>query len=176
MAPAGQASWLTVRSLFWTAVIPGVVAGYVPWAFFGLSQARPDLSDPVHLLALLVSGAGIGLLAACIWEFARRGRGTLAPLDPPRELVVAGLYRFVRNPMYLAVTLIVLGEALLLRSGGLLLYWAIWFALVNLLVRVYEEPGLRRRFGASWDRYASSVGRWIPRLHAARETNERETP
>ncbi len=176
MASPGQAIWLTVRSLFWTAAIPGVVAGYVPWAFFGLSEARPVLFDPVHLVALLTSGAGIVLLAVCIWEFASRGRGTLAPLDPPRELVVEGLYRLVRNPMYLGVTLIVLGEALLLRSGGLLVYWGIWFAVVNLVVHFYEEPGLRRRFGASYDRYASSVGRWVPRLHGARETNERKTP
>ena len=166
--------WLTVRSLFWTAAIPGVVAGYVPWAFFGLSKARPDPSSPVHLMALLIGVSGVALLAACIWEFAMRGRGTLAPLDPPRELVVRGLYRYVRNPMYLAVTLIILGEALLLRSTGLLLYWAIWFAAVNLVVRFYEEPGLRRRFGASYDHYAHAVGRWVPRFRGERLTNERD--
>ena len=174
MARAQETIWLTVRSLFWTAALPGVVAGYVPWAFFGLSEARPDPSDPVHLLALLIGISGVLLLAVCIWEFARRGRGTLAPLDPPRDLVVRGLYRYVRNPMYLAVTMIVLGEALLLKSGWLLLYWAIWFAVVNLLLRSYEEPGLRRRFGASYDRYADSVGRWLPRLHGTRKTSERE--
>jgi protein-S-isoprenylcysteine O-methyltransferase Ste14 len=104
------------------------------------------------------------LLAACIWEFARSGRGTLAPLDPPRELVVRGLYRYVRNPMYLGVSLIVLGEALLTGSRGLMVYWIIWFLVVNLFVRFYEEPTLRRQFGQSYERYAHAVGRWVPRL------------
>jgi protein-S-isoprenylcysteine O-methyltransferase Ste14 len=80
------------------------------------------------------------------------------------QLVVRGLYRFVRNPMYLGVTIVLLGEALLTRSGALVLYWAIWFALANLFVILYEEPSLRRRFGASYDAYMMQVNRWIPRL------------
>ena len=103
------------------------------------------------------------LLGACILEFARSGRGTLSPVDPPRHLVVRGLYRYVRNPMYLSVTAIVLGEVLLSRSTALAVYWAIWFACVNLFVVGYEEPTLRRQFGASYDEYAGQVGRWIPR-------------
>lgn len=105
---------------------------------------------------------GIVLLATCIFEFARSGQGTLSPVDPPRHLVVRGLYRYVRNPMYLSVTTIVLGEVLLLGSRGLLAYWAIWFLAANLFVIGYEEPTLRRRFGASYDDYARHVGRWIP--------------
>ncbi|MBA2457387.1 MAG: isochorismatase family protein [Gemmatimonadales bacterium] len=82
----------------------------------------------------------------------------LSPLDPPRASVIRGLYRHVRNPMYLAVSLIVLGEVLLTRSRDLFGYWAIWFAAVNLIVRVYEEPGLRRQFGDAYERYAAAVG------------------
>ena len=108
-------------------------------------------------------GIGVVLLGTCIWEFARRGRGTLAPVDPPTELVVRGLYRYVRNPMYLSVTMIVLGEVILTGSRGLLGYWAVWFAAVNLFVIGYEEPALRRRFGPTYERYRATVGRWVPR-------------
>jgi len=90
--------WLAFRSLVWAALLPGLVAGYVPWRFFGL---------------------GAALLAGCIWEFARSGRGTLAPVDPPRELVVRGLYCYVRNPMYLCVTTVLVGELLLTGSRAL---------------------------------------------------------
>src|SRR5512133_2491849 len=107
---------LALRSLAWTILIPGVVAGYVPWRFFGLSRAQPDLRAPAHVLGLLCMLLGAALLLACIFEFARSGCGTLSPLDPPRRLVVRGLYRYVRNPMYLAVTTILLGETLLAGS------------------------------------------------------------
>lgn len=156
--------WLALRSLLWTALLPGLYAGYVPWRFFGLAHVRIDWRNPIHLLSLLVIALGVGLLAACIWEFARRGRGTLSPVDPPRQLVVHGLYRYVRNPMYLSVTTIVLGEVLLTRSVGLFTYWLIWFVLVNLLVIGFEEPMLRRQFGDSYDHYTKTVGRWIPRF------------
>jgi protein-S-isoprenylcysteine O-methyltransferase Ste14 len=80
-------------------------------------------------------------------------------------LVVRGLYRYVRNPMYLAVTLIVLGEVLLTGSRALLGYWAVWFVAVNAFVIGFEEPTLRRQFGDTYRNYADAVGRWIPRLH-----------
>jgi len=159
---ARSSVWLAARSLLWTVLFPGFFAGYVPWRFFGLSRVQVSLSDPVQLLGLLLIGGGAVLLTTCIVEFARSGRGTLSPVDPPRHLVVRGLYRYVRNPMYLSVTAIVLGEVLLTRSRGLALYWAIWFACVNLFVIDYEEPTLRRQFGASNDEYAKRAGRWIP--------------
>ncbi len=109
-------------------------------------------------------GLGAVLLAVCIWEFTWSGRGALAPVDPPRALVVRGLYRYVRNPMYLSVTLVLLGEVLLTWSAALLVYWAIWFVAVNLFVLGYEEPALRRQFGQDYERYCRSVDRWIPRL------------
>lgn len=161
------AVWLAVRSIAWALLLPGFFAGYVPWRFFGLDQVGLRLADPLQLLGVACAGLGGGLLVACIWEFARRGGGTLAPVDPPVRLVVQGLYRFVRNPMYLSVTLIVLGELLLTGSRPLLLYWAIWFLGVNLFVIGYEEPALRRRFGAEYESYTKAVGRWIPRLRAA---------
>ena len=142
--------------------MPGFFAGYVPWRYFGLRAVRLDLSSPVHLLGLVLACAGVVLLAACIVEFARSGRGTLSPVDPPRHLVVRGLYRYVRNPMYLSVTTIVMGEVLLTRSVPLGLYWMVWFLCVNVFVIGYEEPTLRRQFGASYEGYVKRVGRWIP--------------
>ncbi len=145
-------------------MLPGVFAGYLPWSAFGLSQLDLDFRNPWHLLGLACIGIGAALLFACIWEFARSGRGTLAPVDPPRELVVQGLYRYVRNPMYVSVTTIILGEVVLTRSRELLAYWVIWFAVVNVFVMAYEEPTLRVKFGDSYERYCLSVRRWIPRF------------
>jgi protein-S-isoprenylcysteine O-methyltransferase Ste14 len=155
---------LAVRSLAWTVLLPGLFAGYLPWRYFGLADVQVNLQNPLHLVGLLCIGLGVVLLGTCIWEFARTGRGTLAPVDPPRELVVRGLYRYVRNPMYLSVTVIVLGELLLTWSRPLLVYWALWFVAVNLFVIGYEEPTLRRRFGAAYERYTQRVGRWLPRF------------
>lgn len=162
--------WLGARSLLWIVLLPGMVAGYIPWRFFGLGNVRLDVSDRVQLLGLLGICAGAALLGMCVWEFARSGRGTLSPADPPRELVVRGLYRYVRNPMYLSVTAIVLGETLLDGSRALLLYWGAWFVGANLFVVLYEEPALRRRFGPSYDEYARRVRRWLPTLSQAQRS------
>lgn len=145
-----------------------MIAGYIPWRWFGVAQVQPDVTNPLDLIGLLLIIAGAALLAACIWEFASRGRGTLSPVDPPKELVVQGLYRYVRNPMYLSVSTMLLGEALLARSLALLGYWAVFFAAANLFVMWYEEPILRRQFGDSYERYAKHVGRWLPRRPTAR--------
>jgi protein-S-isoprenylcysteine O-methyltransferase Ste14 len=155
---------LALRSLLWTLLLPGLLAGYVPWHYFGLRSVALDVREPLHWVGLIGIGLGAGLLALCILEFARSGRGTLSPIDPPRTLVVQGLYRHVRNPMYLSVTLIILGEVVLTRSRALFIYWVIWFVWVNLFVRGYEEPTLRREFGAAYDRYTAAVGRWLPRV------------
>src|SRR6185503_1670029 len=122
---------LALRSAAWTVAMPGMVAGYLPWRYLGVRDARLDPSSPVHLLACVCIALGAALLIACIVEFARSGRGTLSPVDPPRRLVVRGLYRYVRNPMYLSVTVIVLGEALVTRSRALALYWVVFFAATN---------------------------------------------
>ncbi len=165
-----QSIWLAVRSIAWAILLPGVVAGYVPWRFFGLSHVQLDLHTPVQVAGLLLITVGGAVLAVCIWEFAARGRGTLAPMDPPQDLVVSGLYRYVRNPMYLGVATVLLGELILTRSRGLLGFAAAWFVVVNLFVIGYEEPNLRRRFGASYDAYTGSIGRWLPTLRGSRPT------
>jgi protein-S-isoprenylcysteine O-methyltransferase Ste14 len=154
---------LSLRSLLWTVLLPGFFAGYLPWRYFGLNRVRFDVLSAAQVFGLFLIALGAALLGACIFEFARSGRGTLSPLDPPRQLVVRGLYRYVRNPMYLSVTIIVLGEFLVTGSSALAVYWAIWFLCANLFVMGYEEPTLRREFGPSFDEYCQRVGRWIPR-------------
>jgi len=156
--------WLFLRSTFWTLAFPGFFAGFLPWRYFGVSDVDFNWRNPVHLLAAVLIASGAALLAWCIVDFARRGRGTLSPVDPPKELVVQGLYRYVRNPMYLSVLTIVLGEILLTRSIPLLVYWLGFFAAANVFVMGYEEPTLRKQFGESYERYTRSVGRWIPRI------------
>jgi protein-S-isoprenylcysteine O-methyltransferase Ste14 len=158
-----------MRSLLWAILLPGVVAGYVPWRFLSLGRTVLSAQSPAQLLGFVCIGTGGLLLAACIWEFARSGRGTLSPVDPPRQLVVRGLYQYVRNPMYLSVTAIILGEALVAWSSEVTIYWAIWFGGVNLFVIGYEEPTLRRRFGAAYEEYTRQVGRWCPKRRV-RET------
>lgn len=117
---------------------------------------------PLQVLSLVPMVVGAAILIRCIWDFAAKGRGTLAPIDPPTQLVVQGLYRYVRNPMYLGVLLLLLGESAFFRSATLLQYTIAWFIVVNLMVLFYEEPALRRRFGESYQRYFRSVHRWLP--------------
>jgi protein-S-isoprenylcysteine O-methyltransferase Ste14 len=157
-----SSAWLALRSLLWTILLPGVFAGYVPWRFFGLGRTKFDLTSPTQLLGLVCIGMGVALLAACIFKFARSGRGTLSPVDAPRQLVVRGLYQYVRNPMYLSVTMIIFCEALIAHSVALVGYWAVWFVCANLFVIVYEEPTLRRTFGAEYEAYFQRVSRWLP--------------
>jgi len=170
---AWSTALLVLRVLFWTIVLPGFFAGYVPWRYFGLAQVRFDVLDPVHLLGLSCIGVGAVLLASCIVEFARSGRGTPSPLDPPRRLVIRGLYRYVRNPMYLSVLTIVLGECLLTLNAALVLYWATFLVVVNIFIIGYEEPTLRRLFGEEYEKYTRQVGRWIPRFRSSFGTRDR---
>jgi protein-S-isoprenylcysteine O-methyltransferase Ste14 len=119
---------------------------------------------------MLALALGLSVYLKCLWEFAARGRGIPAPLDHPTQLVVSGLYRYVRNPMYLGVLFILLGESLLFRSPAFLLYALAWLAFVELNIRLYEEPNLTRKFGDSYRHYQASVRRWIPgpRYHGTR--------
>ena len=112
--------------------------------------------------ALLI-GAGLALMYRTISLFARVGQGTLAPWDPPRRLVVQGPYRYVRTPMISGVLAILLGEAALLGSPGIAIWFAVFFGVNSLWFPLVEEPGLRRRFGSDYEAYAREVPRWIPR-------------
>ncbi|MFH1538963.1 MAG: isoprenylcysteine carboxylmethyltransferase family protein [bacterium] len=112
--------------------------------------------------AIIVPGVLIYLW--CAWGFTFIGRGTPAPIDPPKELVAAGLYRYVRNPMYVGVLLVLLGEAVYFGSAALFLYSVIVFIMFNLFIVIYEEPTLKGKFGESYERYCRAVPRWIPKF------------
>jgi len=151
---------LLLRNLLFTVLVPGTVAVTLPMLLAG---GRAPRGGPGLLLAAALFAAGGGLYAWCVWDFARFGRGTPAPIDAPRRLVVRGPYRLVRNPMYVAVLAVILGQALLFRSRTILLYGAAVAACFALFVMAYEEPTLRRSFGAEYEDYTARVGRWLPR-------------
>jgi protein-S-isoprenylcysteine O-methyltransferase Ste14 len=118
----------------------------------------------VHWLALVPGALGLAILLRCMWDFVAVGLGTPAPIDPPKTLVATGLYQFVRNPMYVGVMIAVLSEAAFFGSLRVLEYAVVIWAMVFLFVLGYEEPTLRRKFGASYEVYCKGVPRWIPRL------------
>jgi len=151
---------LLLKNLLFTVLVPGTVGVYLPLLLAGERSPAGGLPG---LAAAAVLAAGGALYAWCVWDFATFGRGTPAPIDAPRRLVVHGPYRAVRNPMYVAVLAVILGQALLLRAPSLLLYGAVVAACFTLFVRLYEEPTLRRTFGAEYEAYAARVGRWLPR-------------
>lgn len=158
---------LLFRSIFFTFLLPGTVTVLIPYWLISSRGARV-LSDRQALrysglLLMMIGGAG---LLWCVWEFFSAGRGTLAPIDPPKYLVVRGLYNYVRNPMYVSVVTILFGEAMFFMSAAVLIEAGVFIVLANLFVMCYEEPALRRQFGESYEKYSQSVGRWIPRYRS----------
>lgn len=155
---------LLIKNLLFTLVAPGTVAVLVPYLL--LRSALPKL--PVELGALRFVGllpmiGGVLTYLWCVWDFMR-ARGTPAPIDAPKELVVQGPYRYVRNPMYVGVLLTIIGEAIYLEAALLLVYALLAFLTVHTFVTLYEEPTLQRLFGEAYGRYRRRVGRWVPRL------------
>lgn len=159
----GEQLLLFLRNVFWTVLIPGTVTIYFPRLILGRRvSALPEKWSTAPYLSFLLMAVGTAVLIKCIWDFAAVGRGTLSFVDAPKKLVIVGLYRYVRNPMYIGVLLVLLGETMWFKCVALLEYTAGWFAVVNLAVLLYEEPTLRHRFGESYDRYCRSVHRWWP--------------
>ena len=148
---------------FWLA--PGVVAGVVPFALVGWTMQPPLLGLPGgRVVGAVAVAAGLACLLDSFARFALEGRGTPAPVVQTEVLVASGLYRFVRNPMYVAVLTVISGQALLFGQPGLFAYAGVMLVVFHLNVRFYEEPTLRRRFGGSYETYCLHVGRWWPRL------------
>jgi protein-S-isoprenylcysteine O-methyltransferase Ste14 len=151
-----------VRSVFWALVAPGTVLAWGLWLIVRATMARFDLGAARWAgVPLIVLGA-VGLIS-CVWNFGKSGRGTLSPTDAPQFVVRGGLYRYVRNPMYVSVLAVLTGEIVLLRSVWLIAWTAVfatWFVCVTVF---YEEPRLRRRFGEPYLRYIAEVPRWLPR-------------
>jgi protein-S-isoprenylcysteine O-methyltransferase Ste14 len=161
-------------SALFFVVAPCVLAGLIPWsmtrwefrpAFFGLEGARS-----VGVLLILV---GLPGLVDSFARFALQGLGTPAPVAPPKNLVVTGLYRHVRNPIYVAVVAIILGQALLFGDWRLVLWGALLWLFFHLVVVAYEEPTLRSTFGSEYEDFRANVPRWIPRLRPWRAARRR---
>jgi protein-S-isoprenylcysteine O-methyltransferase Ste14 len=142
-------------------VLPGVIAGLLPALIVRVDVHRGQGSG----FGWLLLGLGLFLLLWCVRVFFVSGRGTLAPWDPPKELVVVGPYRFVRNPMYIAALTLLVGWCVAAGSFWLALYTAAVAVVFHLRVIYYEEPTLLRLFGDKWTAYSASVPRWLPRLH-----------
>ncbi len=169
---------LALRSILSVLALPVVVTIVIP-ALLLLATPEREIdfafgtgrNVAVVVLALALVGGGVSMLVWTVSLFARRGRGTLAPWDPPRRLVVQGPYRHVRNPMITGVIAILMGEALLTASAPVL-GWFVFFALLNaIVIPMVEEPQLRRRFGDDYATYTANVPRWLPRVRAWRPRN-----
>jgi len=151
-----------LKSLLFLIVAPGMVAGYIPLA---LLRTGPQIETGfLAYLAFPLWIIGGVILLLSFWNFLIEGRGTPAPIDPPKELVAVGFYRYVRNPMYVAILAILIGHLPWFGYWNLLIYAIVVFIGFNTFVAYYEEPTLKRKFGASYEDYLKRVPRWIPRF------------
>lgn len=153
---------LFLRTVVFAVLIPGAVLVYVPRSLLG--QGSTPRFDLLSVLGAALVAAGGAILVACFVAFMAEGRGTPAPYDPPTQLVTGRLYARVRNPIYVSIVAMLLGEAAIFHSAVLLVYSAITWLLFHLVVVLYEEPGLRHRFGGDYEAYLQRVPRWLPRI------------
>jgi protein-S-isoprenylcysteine O-methyltransferase Ste14 len=150
---------LFLRALMAFLILPGTFAGLVPACIVAGDSWRAGGSLP----GLVPLAIGLAILLWCVRDFYVAGKGTLAPWDPPRRLVIVGLYRFVRNPMYVGILVLLIGWAWWAGSWMLACYAALLGVAFHLRVVLYEEPRLRRQFDGQWAEYAGKVSRWMPR-------------
>jgi protein-S-isoprenylcysteine O-methyltransferase Ste14 len=154
-----------LASFAFLVLAPGIVAGYVPWLMTRWRAGPPLLGligDRALGILLLVIGATV--LLDSFARFAVQGRGTPAPVLPTTRLIATGAYRYVRNPMYVSVISLVIGQGLLFGSVRVLVYAGCLWVAFQLFIVLYEEPTLRRAYGKEYDRYRAAVPRWLPRV------------
>src|SRR2546428_2454959 len=154
---------IALKTLIFSILVPGTVAGIIPWLLLQGSGNLVLRIPSIWMIGLFPLLLGVGLYLWCAGAFTFIGKGTPAPIDAPKALVVEGPYRWVRNPMYIAVFSVVIGEALLFRSFLLLGYALLVAVVVHLFVVFVEEPSLRSQFGESYETYLRTVPRWLPR-------------
>jgi protein-S-isoprenylcysteine O-methyltransferase Ste14 len=167
MNSASRRRTATVGSAVFFLAGPGIVIGLIPWLLTGWDAEDPMpvwAPWPVRALGVALIVAGAAVMVHAFVRFVADGLGTPFPADPPRHLVVTGLYRYVRNPMYVAIVAATLGQALLLGSYALLGYVVLAWAVTAVFVRFREEPALDRRFGPEYRTYRGAVRAWWPRL------------
>jgi protein-S-isoprenylcysteine O-methyltransferase Ste14 len=156
-----------VGSAIFLVITPGTVAILVPYWLSRWHLAPPLFGwQPLRIFGVLLIAAGLPVLLDSFLRFAVQGLGTPAPVAPPEQLVVSGLYRYVRNPMYVAVTWLIFGQGLLLGNMSILRYGMAVAVGFHLFVVLYEEPALRAKFGDHYRRYCENVRRWWPRMKA----------
>jgi len=152
------------RALTYATLFIGLLLVFLPFRILEQAGVAPPAEiGAMQIAGMLVIVAGAALAIASILTFTFVGKGTPAPFDPPRQLVVAGPYRWVRNPMYIGAGLILAGAALYHQSLALLAYLGVMALIIHLFVALYEEPTLRRMFGQDYEAYCGSVHRWLPR-------------
>ena len=158
---------LSLKTSVATIAVPGTACVLVPYFILRAAHVSVAIpSDLIQLPAILVAALGLYMIIWVSTAFVRQGQGTPNPIEPPTRLVITGLYRFVRNPMYVGALLIILAEAVYFRSAWLVLYaFGIWAALHIELV-IFEEPQLKKRFGADYEQYLKTVPRWIPKIRS----------
>ena len=152
---------LFLKAALFTAVVPGTVAVLVPLLLKGDREAAGGVT---LVLAVCPLALGIGLYLRCVWDFAVSGGRTPAPIDAPKRLVTNGVYRYSRNPIYIAELTMIAGWAILFTAPIIVAYGVVLFVVLSLAVRRYEEPRLARQFGDQYAAYAEATGRWLPRL------------
>jgi len=160
-----------LKTFLFVILVPGSVVAVIPYylqsSYGKFYLSRYGLGGPIFVLA------GIFVCIRCILDFAFIGHGTPAPIDPPKKLVTRGFYRIVRNPMYIGIGGILLGESIMLGSLILFCYTLTFSILTHLFIVFYEEPTLRKKFGASYEEYYRSIPRWIPKIRRARKVTSR---
>ena len=162
--PTCSLVFLLVRALIYAAIFIGVVLVYVPGGILASAGVtRPATIGRAETAGMIMVAVGVALALWCVLTFAVVGKGTPAPFDPPRRLVVSGPYRVVRNPMYLGAGLAVAGTALFYGSAGLWWFTGAFLLIIHLFILGYEEPTLRRSFGDDYESYLERVGRYWPR-------------
>ena len=161
--PRTGSSFLKALAAF--LVLPGILAGLVPYIVFRIDPWQGEGAR----LGLAVMAGGLFIVIWCVRDFYTSGKGTLAPWSPPQNLVIVGLYRFCRNPMYVGVLILVLGWAIVAASPLLVSYWIVLSLAFHFRVILYEEKCLGQLFGSQWEEYRSSVSRWVPRIDSFRK-------
>ena len=157
--------FVLARTITYAALFIGLVLIYLPARVLSWSGiVRPAAIEAPQVAGMVIGAAGAAVALWCVFTFAFIGRGTPAPFDPPRRLVIQGPYRFVRNPMYIGAGLALAGAALFYQSWPLLGYTGLFFLVTHLFVLGYEEPTLRRTFGQEYEAYCRQVRRWWPHV------------
>lgn len=167
---------LFIRTLIFSLIGPGSLTVIIPYLLLSSSINFAFETGRFKLIGLVAIVLGVLIYFWCAWDFALLGRGTPAPWDPPQMLVSGRLYRKVRNPIFIGITLVLVGEAIVFQSGTLLTYAALVWTGFHWRVVYFEEPTLRRKFGVVYDEYCRTVPRWIPTSEPWIGTKKAEKP